>query len=247
MIKLPFASAKAKITSPFGERIIEGMRQFHPGLDLVGISDYTVVSVTDGTVISSCIVTDKNNLTWEWGNYVCVQAPDGTKFYYCHLKSRSVSKGDKIQAGTKIGIMGNTGYSFGAHLHFEIRKGSEKINPAIYLGIPNKAGAISISSYDKALWKLTINKFIATPEYWEQFSKDTRVHDIIIRLEASFAKPTEFNPENYDEANAMKIQTAIDILYNEGVIMDKAFWNTNYARYKYIDTLFKRVAFALTN
>jgi hypothetical protein len=75
---------------------------------------------------------------------VAVQAGDGTVHYYCHLASRAVKYGDKIKKGQRIGIMGNTGYSFGAHLHFEVRRNNKAINAADYLGIPNKGGQYNV-------------------------------------------------------------------------------------------------------
>lgn len=140
----PFESYKYRMTSPYGQRVLNGKSEFHGGVDLVGVGGTAVCSVCDGTVVQSRIVTDKSNLTWQWGNYVAVQAKDGTTVYYCHLASRAVNKGDKVKAGQRIGIMGNTGYSFGAHLHFEVRRNNQKINAADYLGIPNKNGTYNI-------------------------------------------------------------------------------------------------------
>lgn len=140
----PFESYKYRMTSPYGQRVLNGKSEFHGGVDLVGVGGTAVCSVCDGTVVQSRIVTDKSNLTWQWGNYVAVQSKDGTVIYYCHLASRAVKKGDKVKAGQRIGIMGNTGYSFGAHLHFEVRRNNVKINAADYLGIPNKTGTYSI-------------------------------------------------------------------------------------------------------
>lgn len=139
----PFESNRYRVTSPYGQRTINGASQFHNGVDLVGEGGTAVCSVCDGKVVSSTIITDKSNRTWEWGNYVCVEA-DGKRIYYCHLASRSVKVGDMIKKGQRIGIMGNTGYSLGAHLHFEVRKNNTAINAAEYLGIPNKVGEYNI-------------------------------------------------------------------------------------------------------
>jgi len=140
----PFESYKYRLTSPYGQRILNGIADTHRGVDLVGVGSTAVCSVCDGTVLVSQIITDKSNLTWQWGNYVAVQAKDGTVHYYCHLASRAVKRGDKIKKGQRIGIMGNTGYSFGAHLHFEVRRNNTAINAADYLGIPNKTGTFNV-------------------------------------------------------------------------------------------------------
>ena len=78
----------------------------------------------------------------EWGNYVCVKDTSGKKLYFCHMDSRAVTVGQSVKPGDKLGVMGNTGYSFGAHTHFEVRTGdnAEKLDPAAYLGIPNTKG-----------------------------------------------------------------------------------------------------------
>ena len=144
MVLSPFESNKYRMTSPYGQRTLNGSSQFHSGVDLVGVGGTAVCAVCDGTVLSSQIITDKSNLTWQWGNYVSVQAADGAVMYYCHLDSRAVKKGDKVKKGQRIGIMGNTGYSFGAHLHFEVRRNNKAINAADYLGIPNKTGTYSV-------------------------------------------------------------------------------------------------------
>lgn len=158
----PFASGKFRVTSPYGNRVLNGVKQFHNGVDLVGEGSTVVCSVCDGTVLSSQIITDKSNRTWEWGNYVSVQAGDGTVQYYCHLASRAVKKGDKVKKGQKIGIMGNTGYSFGAHTHFEVRRNNKSINAAEYLGIPNKVGTYAAK---KMTAEEYIDKIIAKVGY----------------------------------------------------------------------------------
>ena len=148
----PFESYKYKVTSPYGQRTLNGASQFHSGVDLVGDGTKAVCAVCDGTVLQSRIVTDKSNATWQWGNYVSVQATDGTVHYYCHLDSRAVKKGEKVKKGQRLGIMGNTGYSFGAHLHFEVRRNNKAINAAEYLGIPNKTGKYDVRSMNTEMY-----------------------------------------------------------------------------------------------
>lgn len=144
MVYSPYKYGDFRVSSVYGKRILYGIESFHQGIDLVGLDgDNEIVSVTDGTVVQSRIVTDHNNLTWQWGNYVCVRGGDGKYVYYCHLAERLVNIGQKVRAGDDIGIQGHTGYSFGDHLHFEVRTSAASayhINPANYLKINNMVG-----------------------------------------------------------------------------------------------------------
>lgn len=134
-------SGKFKVTSPFGNRVLNGATGFHKGIDVVGITDKHVCAVASGWVGQSTIIHDKNNRTWEWGNYVRIDGDDGKYYYYCHLSKRLVSVGQRVNAGDHIGIEGNTGYSFGSHCHFEVREpNGNSINPAPFLNINNCVG-----------------------------------------------------------------------------------------------------------
>lgn len=133
-------SGKFKVTSPFGQRVLNGAADDHKGIDVVGITDKHVCAVVGGRVSASVIVTNKSDRTWEWGNYVRVDGDDGRRYYYCHLSKRLVSFGQRVEAGQHIGIEGNTGYSFGSHCHFEVRENGVSVDPAPFLGIPNRTG-----------------------------------------------------------------------------------------------------------
>lgn len=125
------------ITSRFGPRDLEnGDDRFHKGIDTVGIESKYVVSLTNGTVLSSKIVTDRNNKTWEWGNYIKISDGYGYNLFYCHLAERLVPNATKVRKGQRIGKEGKTGYSFGNHLHFEVRdKDNNSIDPIEYFKI----------------------------------------------------------------------------------------------------------------
>lgn len=178
--QIPF-KGKYKITSPYGERILNGEKQNHKGIDLVGVDDITVYACLGGEVVTSTIITDKNNLTWQWGNYVCIKADDGTYHYYCHLKSRSVKKGERINAGDKIGVMGNTGYSFGSHLHFEVRENDRKttVNTAEYLGVDNEIGTYNAVeqklTYDVKEWAKEAFLWAVKNEILKGVSRDNKI------------------------------------------------------------------------
>ncbi len=145
---LPIEKGDIKVSSPYGYRILNGQSGFHSGLDIVGVSCDNIVSVSNGYVLWSQTVSDKSNPTWEWGNYVAVTGEDGNTIYYCHLSKRLVKAGDYVHAGDIIGVMGNTGYSFGKHLHFEVRPSNiSQTNAADYLGIKNSCASVSERDY----------------------------------------------------------------------------------------------------
>ncbi|NQD66381.1 M23 family metallopeptidase, partial [Bacillus haikouensis] len=64
-----------------------------------------------------------------YGNKVVIDHQNGYKTIYAHLDSISVSAGQTIGRGEKIGIMGATGESTGVHLHIEVYKNGSLINP----------------------------------------------------------------------------------------------------------------------
>lgn len=162
-------------------------RPDHGGIDLVGLDSTIVISPIEGTVITSTIIRDKSNLTWEWGNYVRIDDANGNQYYFCHLASRGVKAGQKVSVGTQIGIMGNTGYSFGAHTHFEIRNAKGvKQNPAFFLGIPNEEGEYNVSTepdgwikIPDGRWqyrqsgKLLKSKWVKDGKYWYYLGADS--------------------------------------------------------------------------
>lgn len=113
----------------------------HKGIDLVGPGstlDY-ITAHSDGTVVS--VVSNCNRNTSKtgeriYGNYVKVKHDNGMYTLYAHMKygSVTVKVGERVSSEQVIGYMGNTGYSFGAHLHFEVRDESDKyIDPTGYV------------------------------------------------------------------------------------------------------------------
>lgn len=141
-MKMIFKGKRFRLTSGFETPD----RPDHHGVDLVGLDSDIVISPVEGTVMVSTIVTDKSNLTWEWGNYVRVDDRDGNRYHFCHLAKRLAVVGQKVTVGTELGIMGDTGYSFGKHTHFEIRKADNRtrIDPTAFLGVPNIPGEYSV-------------------------------------------------------------------------------------------------------
>ena len=109
----------------------------HYGLDIVG-PNYTLAWETahsDGEVVA--VRTDCNWFeSGSYGNYVKIKHNNGYYTLYGHIAYNTVKVkvGDKVKRGDVIGYLGNTGESYGAHLHWEVRdKNDNKINPTPYL------------------------------------------------------------------------------------------------------------------
>ncbi|WP_246590634.1 M23 family metallopeptidase [Paenibacillus sophorae] len=111
----------AIISSSFGER----WGRLHKGVDLVS-GNRTIMAADAGTVTFAGVQNG-------YGNVVIIDHGNGYETYYGHLSKISVSVGQKLEQGSAIGIMGNTGRSTGTHLHFEIRKSGTAMNPLKYL------------------------------------------------------------------------------------------------------------------
>lgn len=89
----------------------------HAGIDFDGERGDPIFAVTDGRV------TFAGFHAGGYGNLIFIVRKDGTQTRYAHLNRISVSVGDKVRAGDRIGRMGSTGQATGAHLHFEVRVG----------------------------------------------------------------------------------------------------------------------------
>ncbi|TGY41623.1 hypothetical protein E5347_11460 [Clostridium sartagoforme] len=111
------------MTSGYGER----WNSFHKGIDIAGDTGDDVIAAMDGEVIYS----EYND--GGYGNLIIVKHEDDMETYYGHLNESYVKVGDKIKKGDIIGAVGNTGFSTGPHLHFELRIDDEPVDPTDYI------------------------------------------------------------------------------------------------------------------
>lgn len=114
---------KGVISSPFGSR----WGRMHEGLD-IAVPERTVVTAAEcGTV---CYV---NENAGGYGKLIRIDHGYGVKTAYAHLSKIEVSVGQKVAAGTRIALSGNTGRSTGPHLHFEVINNDTPLDPTLYL------------------------------------------------------------------------------------------------------------------
>ena len=107
--------------SPFSEA-----REFHGGVDFKGKTGDEVVTTADGVV-------EKAKYVKGYGKRVVIKHKKGYKTLYAHLSKISVTRGQKVEAGEKIGELGSTGRSTGPHLHYEIIRYGRRINPIKFI------------------------------------------------------------------------------------------------------------------
>ena len=116
------------ITSRFGYR--PAFKRVHKGLDIKVLTGDTIVAAFDGKV--RVVRYDAGG----YGNYVVIRHNNGLETIYGHLSKQLVSSNQDVKAGEAIGLGGNTGRSFGSHLHFETRIAGEPINPELLFDFP---------------------------------------------------------------------------------------------------------------
>jgi murein DD-endopeptidase MepM/ murein hydrolase activator NlpD len=121
-----------KMTLGFGPARdpFSGMQWKHIGIDLAAIIGEPIKASADGQVIEA---VEEYVVNEGRGIYLTIQHQDGFRSNYSHLQSIKVKKGDQVHAGDVIAAVGSTGRSTGPHLHFELIKDNEPVNPQEYI------------------------------------------------------------------------------------------------------------------
>ncbi|MGO3805376.1 MAG: M23 family metallopeptidase [Sphingobacterium sp.] len=117
-----------RITSPFGYRrnpFTNRGREMHSGVDLKGKTGDPVKSTAKGEVTFA-------GYQGNYGYVVMMKHSNGYETRYAHLVRTRVKKGEYVEAGEIVGLLGSTGRSTGPHLHYEVLVNSRKVNPAKY-------------------------------------------------------------------------------------------------------------------
>lgn len=113
---------RGSITSPFGKR----SRDNHPGIDIAAPTGTTIQAASDGRVIFA---------GWQdgYGKLLIIQGSSELQTYYAHTSEILVKVGQTVSSGQVVAKVGMTGETTGPHLHFEVRKKGNPVDPMNYL------------------------------------------------------------------------------------------------------------------
>ena len=172
-----------------------GKREPHHGVEFLNKFGTPVHAAADGVVVFAGPDTKAIYCPWVnfYGNLIVLKHDQDLYTLYAHLSKIDVQAGDVVQAGQKIGEVGQTGVAIGSHLHFEVRRGDVEnyfstFNPELWLAPENDAqnlpyGALMISITDSTskhlFTKLTIVRYSdpsAQPDF--PYYLDTYVNDM---------------------------------------------------------------------
>ena len=118
-------TAKFRWSSPYGYRAdpFSGVKTFHTGTDMACPTGTPIVASMSGRVMKV------GNMHRIYGNYVIIDHGNGYQTLYAHMSKALVAKGQWVSQGTRIGLVGSTGYSTGPHLHFTVYKNGKLVDP----------------------------------------------------------------------------------------------------------------------
>lgn len=117
------------ISSPYGYRTLNGVREFHRGIDIPASKNTNIYASNSGKVVTA-------TFHYSYGNYVVIDHGGGKSTLYAHANKLNCKVGDVVKQGDVIAFVGTTGHSYGNHLHFEVRISGTAKNPLDYVVKP---------------------------------------------------------------------------------------------------------------
>ncbi len=126
---VPTDERNRKITSGFGNRRDPFTRRtkFHSGIDIATVHGAAIQATARGVVVES----DRDGY---YGNYVRIDHGNGYETLFGHMSKRVAEVGQEVERGDLIGKVGSTGRSTSPHIHYEVLKDGERVNPRNFLG-----------------------------------------------------------------------------------------------------------------
>lgn len=215
----------------------------HDGVDLVNTNsrgDHILgweVAHSDGVVVAyrnNCKGFEKGS----YGNYVKIKHSNGYYTLYAHMAYNTVKvkTGDSVKKGQILGYMGNTGYSFGGHLHFEVRNTSDvRIDSTPYLDkdLPDNKQDEFIKGYN----------YITLENMYVRYGAGLNYGIKLVKNLTPDGKKNAYNqnPNAYAVYKKGTIYTALDVIKNNygiwartpsGYVCMRGNSGTDYARKK---------------
>lgn len=128
--KLSVSSEFGLRSNPFGGRSYE----VHSGIDFRGPIGLPVMATAEGLIVNAEHISG-------YGKHIVIEHGYGHSTLYAHLADINVQVGDRVKRGDIIGTLGNTGRSSGPHLHYEIHRNGQAVNPRYYLQLEETVAA----------------------------------------------------------------------------------------------------------
>jgi len=127
----PVQNGIGYVTHEFGPRIhpFTGVWYLHKGIDIAYRSGIPLLATANGKIVD--VGYDRGG----YGNFVVIKHQYGFYTKYAHMDRTTVAKGQEVHRGQIIGTMGNTGQSTGPHIHYEVRLGTQVVDPRKYMNI----------------------------------------------------------------------------------------------------------------
>lgn len=177
------------VTSKFGYR--PAFRRMHKGLDIKVYTGDTIYAAFSGKI--RVVDYERNG----YGNFVVIRHNNGLETIYGHLSKHLVGVDQEVRAGEPIGLGGNTGRSFGSHLHFETRLLNEAIDPALL--------------FDFAAQDITGDYFVFRKEGGSDVHYATKgyKHDDEESIDVAAATTSEYTPSRFHKVQAGESLTSI--------------------------------------
>lgn len=201
----------------------------HKGIDMAwnrhqGGKNVPVYAADDGVVYST---KDNDKSGKSWGNFVKIKHNDGTYTLYAHLRDGiKVKKGQKVKQGDQIGNMGNTGYSKGNHVHYEVYVGGPdtkyRKNPLDYTYVYE--GQIVHPDDTKKVKYKPKEPTPSTPKVDEKDIKiqelQTKVNELTKEVEENNIEINKLKSE-LEKANSYKLKYIAEVTGTHDIELDK--------------------------
>ena len=162
------------VTSNFGRR---GSRRYHYGVDIKAQTGDTIYAAFDGKIRVKQF--DRRG----YGNYVVIRHLNGLETVYGHLSKFLVTENDFVMSGDPIGLAGNTGRSFGSHLHLETRFLGKPIDPNFIIDFDNKV--------------CHRDTYLVSNESYKKTTQSSRVLTTATAFNSNYIKPTDAKTNKY--------------------------------------------------